>query len=231
VGRAERLGDEPLELGLHGNDVELAHRTVDLLHDGGRQVHADSPRELLRIRDGGGELRQALDDGAHVSDVHAFLEQQLQHLLQGSDADHLRHHVLHQLGRELGDVLDELLRLDPAEQARRVQLHRVREVRGDHGRAVDHGEARHLRRLALRGLDPRRRQAERGIDRRRADERRRGDAPGIDGEEHPRERLAFTDDRAAQQDPVALGFSSRLSRMCTGPEGSRRPARTCAGHP
>ena len=63
-----------------------------------------------------GVLGQALDDRAHVADVHAFFEQQLEHLLQRGDADHLGDHVFDQFGSELGHVLDELLRLDAAEQ-------------------------------------------------------------------------------------------------------------------
>ena len=116
VRRVERLRDHPLELGLEGDDLELLGRAVDLLHDRGRQVDADAPRQLGRIGDGGGELGQALDDRAHVADVHAFFEQELQHLLQRGDADHLGDHVFHEFRGQLGDVLDELLRLDAAEQ-------------------------------------------------------------------------------------------------------------------
>ena len=100
-------------------------RAVDLLHDRRREVDADPPRQLGRVGDGGGVLGQALDDRAHVADVHAFLEQQLQHLLQRGDADHLRDDVFHELRRQLGHVLDELLRLDAAEQLGGVDLHQV----------------------------------------------------------------------------------------------------------
>ena len=100
-------------------------RPVDLLHDRRRQVDADAARQLGRVGDGGGVLGQALDDRAHVADVHAFLEQQLQHLLQRGDADHLGNHVFHQFGCQLGDVLDELLRLDAAEQLGGMDLHQV----------------------------------------------------------------------------------------------------------
>ena len=70
-------------------------------------------------------LGQALDDRAHVADVHAFLEQQLQHLLQRGDADHLGDHVLDQFGGQLGHVFDQLLGLDAAQQPGRMHLHQV----------------------------------------------------------------------------------------------------------
>ena len=101
------------------------HRAVDLLHDRRRQVDADAARQLGRVGDGGGVLGQALDDRAHVADVHAFFEQQLQHLLQGGDADHLGDHVFDQLRGQLGHVFDELLGLDAAQQTCRVHLHQV----------------------------------------------------------------------------------------------------------
>ena len=88
-------------------------------------MNPDPLGQLGRIGDRGGVLGQALDDRAHVADVHAFFEQKLQHLLQGSDADHLGDHVFHEFRSQLGDVLDELLGLDTAEQPCRVQLHQV----------------------------------------------------------------------------------------------------------
>ena len=98
---------------------------VDLLDDRRREVDADAPRQLGRIGDGRGVLGQALDDRAHVADVHAFLEQELEHLLQRGDADHLGNDVFHEFGSELGDVLDELLRLDASEQLGGMNLHQV----------------------------------------------------------------------------------------------------------
>ena len=68
---------------------------------------------------------QALDDRAHVADVHAFFEKQLQHLLQCGDTDHLGDHVFDQFRGQLRHVLDELLGLDAAQQLGRVQLHQV----------------------------------------------------------------------------------------------------------
>ena len=62
---------------------------------------------------------------AHVADVHAFFQQQLEHFLQGGDSDHLGNHVFDQFGGQLGDVLDELLRLDAAQQPGCVHLHQV----------------------------------------------------------------------------------------------------------
>ncbi len=100
-------------------------RAVDLLHDGRRQVHADAARQLGGIGHGGRMLGQALDDRAHVADVHAFLQQQLEHLLQGGDADHLGDHVLDQFRGQLRHVLDELLGLDAAQQLGRMELHQV----------------------------------------------------------------------------------------------------------
>ena len=88
-------------------------------------MDADAPRQLGRVGDGGGVLGQALDDRAHVADVHAFLEQQLEHLLQRGDADHLGDHVFHEFGGQLGHMLDQLLRLDAAEQLGGMNLHQV----------------------------------------------------------------------------------------------------------
>ena len=100
-------------------------RSVDLLDDRRRQVHADAARQLGRVGDGRGVLGQALDDRAHVADVHAFLEEQLEHLLQCRDADHLGNDVLDQFRGQLRHVFDELLGLDPAQQLGRVDLHQV----------------------------------------------------------------------------------------------------------
>ena len=52
--------------------------------------------ELFSQFFGGGMFGQALDDRAHVADVHAFFEQKLQDLLQSGDANHLRDHVFDQ---------------------------------------------------------------------------------------------------------------------------------------
>ena len=105
----EGLGDQALEFGVEGDDVELLGGAVDLLHDGRGQVDADAAGQFARVGDGAGMFGQALDDGAHVADVHAFVQQQLEHTLQGSDADHLGYHVLDQFGGQFGDVFHELL--------------------------------------------------------------------------------------------------------------------------
>ena len=125
VRRVQRLRHQPLQFGVERDHVELLHRAVDLLHDGRRQVHADAPRQFGGVGGGGSMLGQALDDGAHVADVHAFFQQQLQHLLHGGDADHLGNHVFHQFGCELGDMVDQRLGLDAAQQARGIHLHQV----------------------------------------------------------------------------------------------------------
>ena len=65
----------PLEIGFQRDDVQLARRAVELLHDGLRQVGADAPHQFARVGDGGRVLRQALDDRAHVAAVNAFLPQ------------------------------------------------------------------------------------------------------------------------------------------------------------
>ena len=84
-----------------------------------KRFTARNSREALRL------VREALDDRAHVADVHAFLEQQLQHLLQRGDAHHLRHHILDQLGCQLRHMLHQLLRLHTAEQLGGMDLHQV----------------------------------------------------------------------------------------------------------
>ena len=68
---------------------------------------------------------EAFDDRAHVADVHAFFQQELEHLLQCGDSDHLGHDVFDQLRGQLGHVFDQLLRLDASEQLGRVELHQV----------------------------------------------------------------------------------------------------------
>ena len=68
---------------------------------------------------------QALGDGAHVADVHAFFQQQLQDLLHGGDADHFGDHVFDEFGGEFGDVLYQLLRLDTTQQTGGIHLHQV----------------------------------------------------------------------------------------------------------
>ncbi len=100
-------------------------RAVDLLHDRRRQVHADAPRQFAGVGDGGRVLGQALDDRAHVADVHALFQQQLQHLLQGGDTDHLGDHVFDQFGGQLGHMLDQLLGLDTTQQPGCMYLHQV----------------------------------------------------------------------------------------------------------
>jgi hypothetical protein len=82
-------------------------------------------RPAPRVGHGGGVLGQALHDRAHVADVHAFFQQQLEHLLQGGDSDHLGDHVLDQLGGQLGHMFDQLPGLDTTQQLGRVQLHQV----------------------------------------------------------------------------------------------------------
>ena len=91
----------------------------------GARCDADAARQLGRVGDGGGVFGQAFDDGAHVADVHAFFQQQLQDLLQGGDADHLGNHVFDQFGGQLGDVFDQLLGLDAAQQLGGMHLHQV----------------------------------------------------------------------------------------------------------
>jgi hypothetical protein len=88
-------------------------------------VHADATRQLGGVGDDRGMLGEALDDRAHVADVHAFLEEKLEHFLQCRDTDHLGNHVLDQLRGQLHHVFDELLGLDPAQQLGRVNLHQV----------------------------------------------------------------------------------------------------------
>ena len=70
-------------------------------------------------------LGDALDDRSHVADVHALFQQELQHLLYAGDTEHFGNHVLDQFGGLLSDMLDQLLGLDPAQQARRIHLHQV----------------------------------------------------------------------------------------------------------
>ena len=62
---------------------------------------------------------------AHVADVHAFFQQQLQDLLQGGDADHLGNHVFDQFGGQLGDMVDQGLGLDATQQTCGIHLHQV----------------------------------------------------------------------------------------------------------
>ena len=123
--RIEGLRHQALQLGLQRDDVQLAGRPVDLVHDGGRQVDADAAREFVGIGHGGRMLGQAFDDRAHVADVHAFFQQQLEDLLQCGDANHLGDHVLDQFRSQLRHVLDKLLRLDAAQQLGRMELHQV----------------------------------------------------------------------------------------------------------
>ena len=65
----------------------------------------------------------------------------------GSD---LRHQVLDQPRRGLGQAIEQLLHLLVAEQFVRVRLDDVAQVRGDDGAGIDHGVAERLRLLALR---------------------------------------------------------------------------------
>mmetsp|Transcript_70455 Transcript_70455/g.166054 ORF Transcript_70455/g.166054 Transcript_70455/m.166054 type:complete len:278 (+) Transcript_70455:260-1093(+) len=123
--RVQGLGNQAFELGLQRNDVQLLGGAVDLLHDGRGDVGADAAGKLGRVRHGGSVLGDGLDDGAHVADVDALLQQQLEHALQGGDADHLRDHVFDQLRRLFGEVVHERLRLHTAQELGRMHLHQV----------------------------------------------------------------------------------------------------------
>ena len=128
VGRGQRLGHQPLQFGLERDHVEFLGRAIDLLDDGRRQVHADALGQLGRVGHCGGTAAvfgQAFDDRAHVADVNALFEQQLQHLLDRGNANHLGDHVVDQFGSELVDMVNQRLGLDPANQARGVGLHQV----------------------------------------------------------------------------------------------------------
>ena len=85
----------------------------------------DARGQFAGVRHGGRMFRQAFDDRTHVADMHPFFQKQLHDLLQRGDAHHLRNDVLNQFGSELGDVVDQGLRLRTAQQACRVYLHQV----------------------------------------------------------------------------------------------------------
>ena len=68
---------------------------------------------------------QRFDDGADVADVHAFVQQQLEHFLEHRDRDHFRNHFLYQFGSQLGHMVYQLLGLGAAEQTRGLHLHQV----------------------------------------------------------------------------------------------------------
>ena len=129
VGRGQGLGEQALQVGLDGDDVELANRTVDLLDDRRGQADADAAGQLGGVVDqvggDGAVLGHGFDDRAHVADVHALFEEQLEHFLQGCDADHLGNHVFDQFGSQFRHVLDELLCLDAAQKLGGVELHQV----------------------------------------------------------------------------------------------------------
>ena len=119
------MGHQALQFGVECNDFELAGRAVDLLHDARRQVNADATGQLGRIGDGGGGFGQALDDRAHVANVHTFFEKKLQNFLQCGNANHFGNHVFDQFWGQLRHMLDELLGLYAAQQFGCVQLHQV----------------------------------------------------------------------------------------------------------
>ena len=105
-----------------------------------------------------------LDDRAHIADVHALFEQQLEDFLQRGDGDHLGNHVFDQFRGQLGHVLDQLLVFDAAQQTwPRALASSVKD-----GWPRRSGNQRPYSRpfgpFALALLDPDRGQAERRVD-------------------------------------------------------------------
>ncbi|MNY43314.1 hypothetical protein D3C86_1782650 [compost metagenome] len=80
---AQGLHQQTLEAGFDGDHVQFAGRAVDLLDDGRRQRNAHAAGQFHRILGQRCMLGQGFDDGAHVADVHAVFQQQLEHFLEG----------------------------------------------------------------------------------------------------------------------------------------------------
>ena len=129
VGRGQGLGQQAFEVGLDGDDIQLLHRAIDLLHDGRSQANANAAgqfgRILRQLTTGRGAFGQGFDDGAHVTDVHTLFQQELEDLLQDGDADHFGNHVFDEFGSQFCHMLHQLLGFNPAQQLGGVQLHQV----------------------------------------------------------------------------------------------------------
>lgn len=125
IGVRQCLHQHTLQAGLDGNHIELAGRTVDLLHDGRRQRNAHATRQLHRVGRLRGVFGQRLDDGADITNVHRVLQQQLEHFLERCDGHHFRDDFFDEFGGQLGHMVNELLRLGTRQQLGRVHLHQV----------------------------------------------------------------------------------------------------------
>ena len=123
MGRAQCLCHQALQFRLQGDHIQLFHGPVNLLNDGRCQVDANAARQLLRIGHRRSMLGQAFNDGAHVADVHALFQQQLENSLQCGNANHFRDHVFHQFGGQLGDMVHQLLGLNATQKLGRIHLH------------------------------------------------------------------------------------------------------------
>ena len=70
VGRGQGLGQQALQVGLDGDDVELFDRAVNLLNDRRGQAHADAASQLLGTL---GEVERGL--GGSAVDLTVRLDQ------------------------------------------------------------------------------------------------------------------------------------------------------------
>ena len=64
-------------------------------------------------------------DRAHVADVHALFQQQLEYFLEGGQGDHLGDNVFDQLGGQLGHMVDQCLGFGSTQQTGCLGLHQV----------------------------------------------------------------------------------------------------------
>ena len=141
--------------------------------------------------------------------MHRFFQQVLQHALERRYWHQLGHHLFHQLRRILRQVVEQLLHLAPAQQAPRVHLHQVMQVRGHHGGGIHHGVARSLCHVLFGGLDPVRIQAEGRIARGHAIETYIR-MPRVDGQPHARPCLAAAHRHPLEANAVAVRTQVQL---------------------
>ena len=114
------------------------------------------------------------------------------------------HHVLHQLGRFLGQVIQQRLRLLAPEQLGGVRLNDTGQVRRDYGARIHYGVAQRLRIFAAARFDPDGGKSKGGIARLLAGQLAQYPAR-VDRQEHSGKDFAVADLDPFERDAIRVG--------------------------